>query len=244
MSFIGYAQDSAHVVPIGNWVLATGCRETAGLGAGAHTSVNVSARQLQHPTLSSSVKAALSSSGLAPERLILEITETASLTDLHGVVATLHELRELGVQVALDDFGTGSSPLSYLQQLPVDYLKIDHSFVRGITTTHKDVAIVRGVVEMAHALGMRAVAEGVEDQAQAELLRQMGCDLAQGYLWQRPAPFDQLRSSIVDPCRRAGRRGVVAERRREPPQAAEQAGYRVDGSQHHQPGQAAVPGQR
>jgi EAL domain-containing protein (putative c-di-GMP-specific phosphodiesterase class I) len=160
---------------------ATACRETADFDTDAHTSVNVSARQLQHPTLLASVKDALQSSGLAPERLILEITETATVTDLRGIVATLHQLRELGVQVALDDFGTGYSPLSYLQQLPVDYLKIDRSFVRGITTTHEDAAIVRGVVEMAHALGMRAVAEGVEDQAQAELLRQMGCDLAQGY---------------------------------------------------------------
>ncbi len=198
VEFLAYAEDSAQIVPLGAWVLATACRETAGLGD-AHTSVNVSARQLQHPTLPACVKDALHASGLAPDRLILEITETSTVTDLRGVVATLHELRELGIRIALDDFGTGYSPLSNLQHLPVDYLKIDRAFVRSMTTSRADAAIVRGVIDMAHALGMRAIAEGVETLAQSDLLREMGCDLAQGYLWMRPAPVDQLHATIVVP---------------------------------------------
>nr|MDQ3611723.1 EAL domain-containing protein [Actinomycetota bacterium] len=197
--FIRFAEDSAQIVPIGSWVLATACRETAGLGTDAHTSVNVSARQLQHPTLLASVKDALRSSGLAPAQLILEITETATVTDLRDVVATLHQLQSLGVRVALDDFGTGYSPLTYLQQLPVDYLKVDRSFVRSMTTRREDAAIVRGVVEMAHALGMLAVAEGVEHPEQLALLRDMGCDLAQGYLWTPPVPVEQLGLTIAVP---------------------------------------------
>ena len=198
-AFISFAEDSAQVVPIGSWVLGTACRETAGLGTDAHLSVNVSARQLQHPALLDTVKDALRSSGLAPARLILEITETATLTDLRDVVATLHQLQSLGVRIALDDFGTGYSPLSYLQQLPVDYLKVDRSFVRSMTTHREDAAIVRGVVEMAHALGMLAVAEGVEHAEQLALLQDMGCDLAQGYLWMPPVPVEQLGRTIVVP---------------------------------------------
>lgn len=191
-AFIDYAEDSTQIVAIGTWVLGTASRETSRLGPDDHTSVNVSARQLQHPNFEQSVIGALAASGLAPDRLILEITETGSITDTRGASATLQALKQLGIQFALDDFGTGYSPLSYLRQFPVDYLKVDRSFVRSMTTNRQDAAVVRGVVEMAHALGMRVVAEGVEQTAQRDLLQEMGCDLAQGYLWMRPAPMEQL----------------------------------------------------
>ncbi len=196
-AFIGHAEDSGQILGIGAWVLETACRAARDLPEDARMSVNVAARQLQHPALVADVRAALTSSGLPAARLTLEITETATLSgtqaDVEAMIARLAELRALGVQVALDDFGTGYSPLSYLRRYPVDLLKIDRSFVTGIVGGAEDEAIVRGVVEMAHALGMRALAEGVETQEQADLLTGLGCDFGQGYLWMRPAPLEQVR---------------------------------------------------
>ncbi len=189
--FIEYAEQSPQIAGIGSWVLACATRASAHLGP-AHMSVNVSARQIQHPSFVPSVTDALAGAGLAPSRLILEITETCGVSDTRGTVAKLEQLRGLGVQIALDDFGTGYSPLSYLRELPLDYLKVDRSFVRGMVTSPEDAAIVRGIVDLAHALGLRAVAEGVEETAQRDLLREMGCDLAQGYLWLRPCSLEDL----------------------------------------------------
>jgi EAL domain-containing protein (putative c-di-GMP-specific phosphodiesterase class I) len=189
--FIALAEDSGQIVDLGAWVVAAACRDVAALGGEGRVSVNVSARQLQHPRLLSDIRQALTASGLDPARLILEITETATVSgsaaDIEATLATLAELKDLGLKIALDDFGTGYSPLSYLRRFPVDLLKIDRSFVAGIVGSVEDEAIVRGVIEMAHALGLQAVAEGVEEPAQHELLRQLGCDMGQGYLWMRPS---------------------------------------------------------
>ena len=195
-AFIASAEESGQILDLGAWVLETACRDARRLPASTRMSVNVSARQLQHPDLVRVVRAALASSGLPASRLTLEITETATVSgsqsEVEATISRLTELRALGLQVALDDFGTGYSPLSYLRRYPVDLLKIDRSFVRGIVTGVEDRAIVRGVIEMAHALGMRALAEGVETPEQAALLTELGCDLGQGFLWMRPAPVVQV----------------------------------------------------
>jgi diguanylate cyclase (GGDEF)-like protein/PAS domain S-box-containing protein len=196
--FIEHAEDSGHILGIGTWVLHTACRDALALPPTTRMSVNVSARQLQHPGLVAVVQDALTSSGLPAHRLVLEITETATVSgspsEVEATIGRLTELRALGLAVALDDFGTGYSPLSYLRRYPVDVLKIDRSFVTGIVGAPEDQAIVRGVVEMAHALGMRALAEGVETEAQATLLTALGCDLGQGYLWMRPEPLEQVQA--------------------------------------------------
>ena len=190
--FIDQAEDSGQITAIGMWVLTTACAAAVELGDEAHMSINVSARQLHQPHLVDVVSGALAVSGLAPRRLVLEITETATVADIEGAMARLRELKSLGLQLALDDFGTGYSPLSYLRRFPVDYLKIDRSFVRGLVVSREDRAIVRGVVEMAHALGLRTIAEGVEDEAQRDILTELGCDLGQGYLWLKPVPLGSL----------------------------------------------------
>ncbi|HVA60429.1 MAG TPA: EAL domain-containing protein [Mycobacteriales bacterium] len=190
--FMDYVEDSGQIVGIGAWVLATACREAARFGPTAQMSVNVSARQLRHPLVVGDVADALARSGLLPQRLILEITETAAMSEAETetTIAKLTELKRLGVNVALDDFGTGYSPLSYLRRFPVDFLKIDRSFVRDIRNSREDESVVRGVIDMAHALGVQVVAEGIEDPAQLEVLDGLGCDLGQGYFWMRPAPLD------------------------------------------------------
>jgi diguanylate cyclase (GGDEF)-like protein/PAS domain S-box-containing protein len=190
--FIDYAEESGQITAIGKWVLSTACHATAALPVDAHMSVNVSARQLQQPDLADLVAEALATTGLRADRLVLEITETSTVADIDGAIAKLEELKALGLQLALDDFGTGYSPLSYLRRFPVDYLKIDRSFVRGIGQSEEDKAIVRGVIDMAHALGLQAIAEGVEQQEQFDVLRELGCDLGQGYLWLRPVPLALL----------------------------------------------------
>jgi diguanylate cyclase (GGDEF)-like protein/PAS domain S-box-containing protein len=192
VDFIDHAEASGQITAIGRWVLGAACRATAELPAGAQMSVNVSARQLQQPDLLDVVTEALQSSGLSAERLVLEITETAAVANIRAAITRLNELKALGLQLALDDFGTGYSPLSHLRRFPVDYLKIDRSFVHGIARNEQDKAIVRGVIDMAHALGMRTIAEGVEDATQRDILAELGCDLGQGYLWMRPVPLEQL----------------------------------------------------
>jgi len=197
--FVGLAEESGQITGLGSWVLSTACDAATELGPDCTISVNVSAQQLQHAGFVGSVARALEERRLPAARLVLEITETAALADLAGAIARLEELKALGVQLALDDFGTGYAPLSYLRRFPVDYLKIDRSFVAGISTNDEDRAIVRGVIEMAHALGLRAVAEGVEDTHQLQALQRLGCDLGQGYYWLRPGPLSALPGRVPLP---------------------------------------------
>jgi len=194
--FIELAEESGLIVSIGSWVLRRAC-EQAGrwrddTGLALSMAVNVSARQLQDPGLVGEIGTALHESGLDPGALVLEITESATVADTEGVIARLEELKALGVGLAIDDFGTGYSSLSYLRRFPVDQLKIDRSFVAGVATSAEDRAIAASVISLGHALGIQVVAEGVETAGQLQHLTEMGCDLAQGYNWLRPAAAERV----------------------------------------------------
>jgi EAL domain-containing protein (putative c-di-GMP-specific phosphodiesterase class I) len=151
-------------------------------------SVNLSSRQFQHPKLTQDVARILRETGLNPRCLCLEITESVVMGDAQGTITTLQELKDLGVQLAVDDFGTGYSSLSYLKRFPIDYLKIDRSFVEALRENPEDTAIVSGVITLAHTLGMHVIAEGVETAEQLAHLRGLRCDLAQGNYFSKPLP--------------------------------------------------------
>jgi diguanylate cyclase (GGDEF)-like protein/PAS domain S-box-containing protein len=189
--FIDLAEQSGLIVPIGGWVLRHACRQTEiwrqAQGRDLTIAVNVSARQLQDPGLVDEIATALRDSGLDPGALVLEITESATVEDTEGVITRLEELKGLGVDLAIDDFGTGYSSLSYLRRFPVDQLKVDRSFVAGVATSSEDRAIVASVIDLAHALEISVVAEGVETVDQLGQLCEMHCDLAQGFHWPLPA---------------------------------------------------------
>jgi EAL domain-containing protein (putative c-di-GMP-specific phosphodiesterase class I)/CheY-like chemotaxis protein len=190
--FIGLAEDTGLIGTIGKWVLDEACREASSWPDEVAIAVNVSPRQLDDPTIVTEVADALARSGIQPARLILEITESVLAHDTTTVVPRLHELRALGVRIAVDDFGTGYSSLLYLRRFPVTILKLDRFFVSGLGRDADDAAIVKSTIDLAHALGITALAEGVEQQEQLEILLDMGCDLAQGYLWSPPVPPDDL----------------------------------------------------
>lgn len=199
--FIPVAEESGLIVDIGAWVLGEACRQVAqwdrdGLPP-LTVAVNLSALQLKRGNLLDTVTEALSASGLEPHRLELELTETVLLNDSANVLATMHDLKQLGVKLSIDDFGTGYSSLSYLRRLAVDKLKIDRSFVRDILQDSNDRAIVHAIVQMARSLGLRTIAEGVEDQEVLDCLRDHGCDEVQGYHIARPMPGVQLREFLA-----------------------------------------------
>ncbi len=187
------AEESGLIEPIGQWVLRSACqRAKAWQDAGyppIKIAVNISARQLNKPReFSRGLSRILSSTGLDPRYLELEMTESLLLQNAEENIAVLRKLGQDGVRIAVDDFGTGYSSLSYLRQLPIDTLKIDRSFVRDIETDPGDAAIVDAVVAMAHSLKLQTTAEGVETRGQLEALQRLGCDEYQGYLFSRPVP--------------------------------------------------------
>ncbi len=200
--FIPLAEESGLVVRLGDWVLREACRQIrqwcdTGL-APRQTSVNVSAVQLSRDGLVESVKDALACSGVAAERLELEITESSVMADHERSLRALADLRRLGVRLSIDDFGTGYSSLAYLQQLEVHKLKVDMSFVRDMTTNSGKASIVRAVVALGHSLGLEVIAEGVEDAGQARFLRAMQCDVIQGYLVSRPLPAEAMTRFLTE----------------------------------------------
>lgn len=190
--FIDVAEDSGLIVPIGEWVLARACEEAAGWArAGLDdlvVAVNLSAVQFRRGNLEQTVVAALSASGLDPELLELELTESILIRDDESVPLTIQRLKSLGVKVSVDDFGTGYSSLAYLKRFAIDKLKIDQSFVRKLASERDDAAIVRAIIQIARSLGLGTVAEGVEDEQTVSFLRLHRCDEAQGYFFARPMP--------------------------------------------------------
>jgi diguanylate cyclase (GGDEF)-like protein/PAS domain S-box-containing protein len=189
-SFIPLAEETGLIVPIGEWVLREACRQNrawreAGLPP-LTVAVNISAPQFRSAGIDAKVAAALAEAGLDPRGLELELTESLVMHDAEEVIAILRSLKAMGVMLAIDDFGTGYSSLSYLKRFPVDHLKIDQSFVRGIATDSDDAAIASAVISLGKALGLRVVAEGVETEAQRAFLKARGCHEIQGYLVGRP----------------------------------------------------------
>lgn len=189
--FIGVAEDSGLIVPIGRWVLREACRQAVlwrarGWLRQAVVAVNLSAVQFRQEGFAEEVLATLEESGLDPGGLELELTESLLLENQQSILATVQGWRDHGIQLSLDDFGTGYSSLAYLKQFKVDKLKIDRSFIMNLTNRPEDQAIVKAVVQLAHGLGMRTIAEGVEEAATVDMLRELGCDELQGYWYSRP----------------------------------------------------------
>jgi EAL domain-containing protein (putative c-di-GMP-specific phosphodiesterase class I) len=197
IEFIPLAEETGLILPLGQWVLETACRQLAEWARDPATadltlSVNVSARQLRQPDFAERVLAALQQTGADPTRLKLELTESLLLDNIESTIVKMARLKSAGVGFALDDFGTGYSSLAYLKQLPLDHLKIDRSFVRDILSDPNDAVIARTIVTLAHSLGLSVVAEGVELSGQFDFLVKQGCSGYQGYMFGRPGPAEQL----------------------------------------------------
>ncbi len=200
--FIELAEKSGLILPLGDWVLAEACRQAALWSARGFTlpvAVNVSPQQIEKTSLAERVQALLAEHGLPPTALQIELTETTLMANPERVAAALQQLHEIGVIIAIDDFGTGYSSLSRLRQLPIDLLKIDKSFVTQSEHDVKDALVVRTVIALAQSLGLDTIAEGVESQGQATLLRDAGCIVCQGYLYAHPKPPEEL-ESWLDGC--------------------------------------------
>jgi EAL domain-containing protein (putative c-di-GMP-specific phosphodiesterase class I) len=203
--FIPIAEESGLILPLGIWVLNKACAETAKWIAtvpeakNLHISVNLSGRQLGDPDVVANIAAALSRSGLEPDALWLEITESTLMDDAAGAARTLNAIRELGVHLVIDDFGTGYSSLAYLKRFPVDTLKIDRSFVDGLGRDAESEAIVRAVVGLTESLHLSVIAEGVETLEQLTALHRLGCETYQGYYFSKPVPGADVHFDITVP---------------------------------------------
>jgi EAL domain-containing protein (putative c-di-GMP-specific phosphodiesterase class I) len=194
--FLPAAESSGVMLALGERVLTKACEAVAGYRATTHPtlelSVNLSARQLVDPSLVGAVQHALAVNGLPPGALWVEVTETSLIDNTEHATRILKALQAIGVRVAIDDFGTGYASLNYIKRLPVEMLKIDRSFVESVGLDPVDTAIVRSVLGLAHELGLLVVAEGIETAEQAAALRDLGCELCQGYFFSRPVPAAEL----------------------------------------------------
>ncbi len=207
--FIPVAEETGMIVGIGEWVMQEACRQAAAWQQAGHPkmsmAVNLSAIQFKRGDVEKTVMRALAQSGLDPALLELELTESILIRDTESILATVQRIKLLGVMLSIDDFGTGYSSLSYLKRFSVDKLKIDQSFIRHLATDPDDAAIVRAVVQMARSLGLRTIAEGVEDESVLKYLRIYHCDEAQGYHIARPMPAEEMSAYLVAIQQRAER---------------------------------------
>jgi EAL domain-containing protein (putative c-di-GMP-specific phosphodiesterase class I) len=194
--FIPIAEETGLIVELGEWVLGEACREAATWPDGIGVAVNLSPVQFGADNLIEVIKNALDASGLCPSRLQLEITESVLLGNDDRNLRTLQEIRQLGVKIAMDDFGTGYSSLGYLRSFPFDKIKVDRSFIADLPDS-KSLAIIRAVAGIGTSLGIATTVEGVETEAQLQIIRQEGFDEAQGYLFARPVPASQVHGLIA-----------------------------------------------
>jgi EAL domain-containing protein (putative c-di-GMP-specific phosphodiesterase class I) len=206
VEFIPIAEETGLIVEIGRFVLRTACVQTKQWqqafehARNLSVSVNVSAIQLHEEDFADVVESALQESGLHPTNLILELTESTLVSSSGSIDSALNRLRRLGVHIAIDDFGTGYSSLAYLREFPVDYLKIDRSFISRLTTDDDDEnnVMVQSIINIGKNLNLGVVAEGIEEAAQLDTLRAAGCDSGQGYLFARPIPPDEVPALLAD----------------------------------------------
>ena len=204
--FIPVAEQSGLIVPISDWVLTEACREALNWhhqypdGPRLYVSINVSARHFSHPGFIGHVRKALETTGIPPQCVKIELTESIAMNDAPSTEETMSQLRALGVKLSIDDFGTGYSSLSYLRRFPVDTLKIDQSFIAAMETERDNCAIVSTVVALGHNLGLQVVAEGVETLSQFEKLRTISCHAAQGYFFSKPVLSDAV-CGVIDAVR-------------------------------------------
>ena len=199
--FIPIAEDVGLIGQIGNWVIKKACLQNKELeksGIDCVVSVNVSGLQISDTKIVAIIKDALQNSGLAPNKLIIEITESLVMEDLERGLQVLEAIRDIGVSVSIDDFGTGYSSLSYLKKFPISELKIDQSFLRGFPANDEDTAIVRAIIALAHSLDLYVTAEGVETQEQVNGLKNISCELLQGYYFSKPLAFDDFKAYYLD----------------------------------------------
>ena len=200
MDFIPFAEMTGQIYDIGEWVLQTACIKKSEWKSLKYShikmAVNLSSKRLTQEGLVEKIKNEIEKYGLSGECLELEITETAVMDDLERAIHVLHEIRALGVTIALDDFGTGYSSLTYLQKLPIDVLKVDREFINNITKENEESHIFKFVTQVAHTLGLKVIAEGVETKEQLEFLQKNGCDIAQGYYFSKPMPCDEINAVI------------------------------------------------
>jgi len=200
LQFIPLAEESGQIVQIGEWVINTACAQNIAFGKSGLPpllmSVNLSARQLRDKNLIGLIRAALDASGLPPGSLELEITESMVMTDIEDSIGILKQIKALGVHLAMDDFGTGYSSLSHLKRFPIDRLKIDKSFVRDVTSDPDDAALATAIIALAHKLGVKVVAEGVETAEQRDFLVNAGCDQAQGFFYAKPADTGEFQRLV------------------------------------------------
>ena len=199
--FIPIAETQGFILPIGEWVLRNACMDMRRLqdklGKRFVLAVNISATQVYHPLFVDMVRQVLEETGYPAEWLELEITESVVIASFESVVRHLDALRELGVGIALDDFGRGFSSLYYLQELPIDILKIDRSFIQNIGMETGRDQVVGGIILLSHRLGLPVVAEGVETETQRQFLRAHACDVLQGFLLSRPLRYEALQAQLL-----------------------------------------------
>jgi EAL domain-containing protein (putative c-di-GMP-specific phosphodiesterase class I) len=205
--FVPILEDTGLIMPVGDWVLSTACAQIKawkhkGLGSRS-VAVNLSARQFQRPGLDATIARLIEETEIDPRQLELELTETLLMRDAEQAIRVLRTLKSYGVRISVDDFGTGYSSLAYLKRFPLDALKIDRAFVHDVNNDPDDAAITIAIINLAHSLKLKVIAEGVETQAQLDFLREHGCDEIQGYLFARPVPAAEC-TQLLSAGRRLG----------------------------------------